>query len=774
MLRPTPNGSTMQLEIKEKPPKFAGDAVRYVSVAKFRVKPEMALQKRLSWFDFSPMPDSSDRLWATRGAINPPVDALLMLRSAGMTLGAKANRLLTPFAERSMMDIRPDLDPVEAMTLRPAAVDVEGMKALAISLITRNILPRQDNRALFFAPCAGGDGARAALLEACGFLPLPHLSPPDLNGNVGRGYYTADPLLAAPFLSYMTPDARAAHKEGMKRVRNNIDSSSATAPDLEIPSPEDLDYMAFQKAGALRASASEALLIADDMGLGKTIQATGALLLRPDLHDVLIICQASGKINWKRELVKWMQLDETEAEDIGIAEGDFLPDTRIVVINQDILARHGEALKARKWDAIIVDEAHNFANPEAQRTVALMGNVVDPGDLDAAILDGLQPREGGLMLHLTGTPFANGPANFWSLGRSLDPVLFGSTKKDREIFENRYCAPFLFQVELKSGNKKTLRNAKGGAHLTELQARLRGSIMMRRVKSDPRIIAELPPKLRSVIELPIRIDRETAKLLKRVGPIFDAISAEIRNTIIMPDGEGSLPGQAAIQQVSADDPWAGYVEAAGLSKGERVDFQDYARVRRNLAMLKAPILAEMMANDVEAALFRMNEERPAGKLLIFGHHTDALEMIANAINQRVAGSAVTYLGKTSSRARQEAVDRLQEDPSVRAFVGSGAAATTITLTAADRVVCAEFDPRPYQMLQLEDRAWRKGQLNSVLVQLMVVNNTPEVGVAYNLVEKMRRIEKGTGARMSVDMGAETIAALTAERERRIEAAPAPV
>lgn len=755
----------MLLDIKEKPPKFAGDRLRYGSIARFGVPPALAIRKRLSWYDFSPMPDSGDCLWATRTAITPPIDAILALRDAGLKIAPKASRLLEPFSERNMADIRPDLDPAEALKSNPSPGDAPGMKALRIGLISTEVLPKQNGRPLFFAPCARGDGARAMALEACGFFPL---SVQTGNGPV-HGYYTADPLLVAPFRPFMTPNARVAHADGMKRMSALIASSSATAPDVEIPGAEGLDYMSFQKAGILRAAASEALLIADDMGLGKTIQATGALQLRPDLRDVLIVCQASGKINWKREIVKWLQLDETEAEDIGVAEGDFLPDTRIVVINQDILARHKEALKARKWDAIFVDEAHNFSNPEAQRTVALMGDIVDPTDPNAAVLDGLQPRKGGLMLQLTGTPFANGPANFWSLGRSLDPVLFGTTKKDREIFENRYCAPFLFQAQMKNGRKQTLRNAKGGAHLSELQARLRGSVMVRRVKSDPRIIAELPPKLRSVVELPIRIDRETAQLLKRVGPIFDALSAEIRNTVIMPEGDAIRHGQAAAQEVSADDPWAGYVQAAGLCRGERVDFEDYARVRRNLAMLKAPILAEMMADDVEAALFRMNEERPTGKLLIFGHHTDALEMIANAINRRVEGSAVTYLGKTSPKARQEAVDRLQEDPGVRAFVGSGAAATTITLTAADRVVCAEFDPRPYQMLQLEDRAWRKGQLNSVLVQLMVVNNTPEVGVAHNLVEKMRRIEKGTGSIISKDMDAETIAGLATERERRIEA-----
>lgn len=61
-------------------------------------------------------------------------------------------------------------------------------------------------------------------------------------------------------------------------------------------------------------------------------------------------------------------------------------------------------------------------------------------------------------------------------------------------------------------------------------------------------------------------------------------------------------------------------------------------------------------------------------------------MIAAAINRRAEGSAVTYLGRTTPTARQEAIDRFQEDSTVRAFIGSGAAAATITLTAGDRVV----------------------------------------------------------------------------------------
>lgn len=96
----------------------------------------------------------------------------------------------------------------------------------------------------------------------------------------------------------------------------NMDASRATDSDLEIPAPQGYAYMPFQRGGIAYGLArfqhlyeteqTGGVLIADEMGLGKTVQAIGLINVDATIKRVLVVCPASLKINWRRELERWL------------------------------------------------------------------------------------------------------------------------------------------------------------------------------------------------------------------------------------------------------------------------------------------------------------------------------------------------------------------------------------------------------------------------------------------------------------------------------------
>src|SRR3972149_6701754 len=115
-----------------------------------------------------------------------------------------------------------------------------------------------------------------------------------------------------------------------------ITASRATTADVAIPAPDGLEYLPFQCAGIGFALDRSATLIADEMGLGKTIQTVGIINADASIKRVLVICPASLKLNWRRELTKWLVRPLT----IGIASTQEWPEAAdIVICNWDIASK---------------------------------------------------------------------------------------------------------------------------------------------------------------------------------------------------------------------------------------------------------------------------------------------------------------------------------------------------------------------------------------------------------------------------------------------------
>lgn len=260
-----------------------------------------------------------------------------------------------------------------------------------------------------------------------------------------------------------------------------LDASRALDSDRQIPVPNGLSYLPYQRAGIAYAMDRQHALIGDEMGLGKTIQGIGISNADPSVRSVLVICPASLKLNWKREWKKW----DVKALSVAVGGSKHLPDSDVVIVNFDVIKKQHKKLIARNWDLVIIDECHKVKNPDAQRTQFILGRAEKrnkDGEIKKPAIEGIPAKR---QIFLTGTPILNRPIELWTLVEKLDPTGLG---KNFWSFAKRYC---------NATQDRFGWNFNGASHLDELQDRLRAAFMVRRLKSE--VLKDLPAKRRQVI-----------------------------------------------------------------------------------------------------------------------------------------------------------------------------------------------------------------------------------------------------------------------------------
>lgn len=561
-----------------------------------------------------------------------------------------------------------------------------------------------------------------------------------------KKWWTAKPECAAR----LAHDADHHAKNLLSGHTATVEASKAASADIDVPAPEGLAYRPFQLGGIAYAMARKNTLIADEMGLGKTIQALGVVNASPDAKSVLCVVPASLRLNWRKEAERWLvrsndfsifvvekgtkrvktgrkvektinhrngtqttkMVDEMVSEPIGIPEY-----ANFVVVNYDLLSGRNVAnpdfdpkvkdskekvwkpshilgqLMARTWDVLIVDEAHYIKNPNAARTKAVIGH---PGNKKKKIdpIEGLTSRSDRKMM-LTGTPILNRPIEMHALLAALAPDDFGNFFQ----FARRYC----------NATKGDFGwDFSGASHLEELQEKLRATIMVRRLKRE--VLKELPAKQRQVILLPLN---GAKKVVEKEQQAYTRFETQI---------EG-LRSQADFAHAS-DDPEAYKAAVAALKEAQSVAFEEMSTVRQEVALAKLPKVIEHIENAFESGV---------EKIVVFGHH----RVVCNTIFEHFGEAAVRLTGEdTKMSDRQDSVDRFQNDPSCKIFVGSiKAAGVGHTLTAASHVIFAELDWVPANVTQAEDRCHRMGQQDSVYVQHLVLDGSLDSRMAQMLVEK---------------------------------------
>lgn len=665
---------------------------------------DKGLARTLIRHGFSLMGEGERMIWATPPApVAPPLylgDLLQAKHSVRMTRATQEMVL----ASRSEVTATDDLSRYLGKGKNDA-----GDAALVV----------QSGGRSFIANCNASNSKRIDYLMGAGWLPVDEarLTDPIREKYGTRPFLTGDPFIASNLSSLMTASARELLSDMTRAARHNISQSSTQqAPEgVEIPMPDGLSYMPFQKAGISSVLTSgRSAIIADDMGLGKTIQGIGVINGRPETRNALVICQANMKLKWVREMEKWLVKKDFS---IDYAEGNSLPETDIVVINYDILDRHKEALRERAWDVILVDEAHNLQNPEAKRTNAAFGDVIN---LDPEIPP-LRLAKGGIILPMTGTPKPNKVSGLWPLLTMTRPDIWGRGADAYKAFIDRYQPPKLIRKEIKRGSKTfmmTIPLAGEPIRELELQLRMRGSgSFIRRMKKD----TDLPPKFRTAFELPFRFTEEDRKALAQI----DADIEQIAMNVCIENGQikqgDALPAGAIIDVISGIVPGSPH-------------FTEGARVRANLGLLKAPYMARFIAEELLGDEDLAPEDRR--KTVVFAHHKAVIAKMAEVLRKDFPDGVIVYDGSVSSPKKKQAmVDRFQNDPTARVFIMSKSGNSGITLTAAHRMRIAEPDWDPANMAQVEDRIWRIGQEKPCTIGYLFAPGSHDMNIGEGLIRK---------------------------------------
>lgn len=513
-------------------------------------------------------------------------------------------------------------------------------------------------------------------------------------------YETKDVVKAAGFR--FDPARKVWWTEDRSVVARLAGEEPATAPQIDpttIPVPAGIDYLPYQRTGIAFALSRDNALIADQMGLGKTVQALGVVNGDSSVRHVLVICPASLKLNWKREAEKWL----TRPLSVGVANGSF-PETDVVVINYDVVSKWRGAIDAGRWDLLIVDEAHYLKNPKAKRTQAVLGHREKVDGEWRTIETPIRARR---RVFLTGTPIVNCPIELWPLVEALDPTGLG-----RNFFgyAKRYCNA----VKGEHG-----WDFSGSSNLGELQTRLRGSFMIRRLKDE--VLSELPAKRRQVV--------------------------------LLEGGKDDQRSMDAEMRVYRD--WQAAVES-GDTEAQTAAFTEMSKLRHATAVAKIPYVIEAVESALESE----------DKVVVFAHHHDVIRAMAEAF----PGAAV-ITGETANETRQAEVDRFQSDPACRVFIGSiQAAGVGITLTAAQHVVFAELDWVPGNMSQAEDRLHRIGQRGQVLVSHLVFAKSLDAHMSEVIIGKQTVIDAALDDETQ-RAAAPKVSVEIVERPQVVEAAP---
>ncbi len=202
-----------------------------------------------------------------------------------------------------------------------------------------------------------------------------------------------------------------------------------------------------QKTAIEKLAGSKRFILADDMGLGKTT-STIIAALETGAKKILIVCPASLKINWQREIANYSD------RPVFIAEGKkFSTEDDFVIVNYDILKNFHDTDQKRKeesillksnFDLVILDEAHMISNVQAQRT---------------KIINHFAKKVNRVWL-LTGTPMTSRPMNYYNLLNLIESPVAQNWK----AYAIRYCQGYQF-----SAGKRKVWNVSGASNLEELR-----------------------------------------------------------------------------------------------------------------------------------------------------------------------------------------------------------------------------------------------------------------------------------------------------------------
>jgi SWI/SNF-related matrix-associated actin-dependent regulator of chromatin subfamily A-like protein 1 len=461
----------------------------------------------------------------------------------------------------------------------------------------------------------------------------------------------------------------------------------------------------YQQAAVEYSLSRDNSLIGDAPGLGKSMEA---ILLSNAMRAerTLVVCPASLRLNWEREIWNWSTIPNVSTYPILSAKDGVSPEANFVIASYDLLRNPNifNAMMGMRWDHLVLDEAHYLKDPRGnQRTKAICG-WHDRGDFQPGIAD-----VSGRLTMLSGTILPNQPSECYNAIRLLCwQAIDGASLETFMDTYYEYGSGFVtgpYQKKDERGELYWTRGRHWSNHvrnvptnLDDLRHRLRKHLMIRRLKQD--VLTELPER--------------------QWHPFPLAVTAGMRKAL-------KHPGWAQAERLYELDPdgFSDVVETEG----------EISTARRLLGEEKAPAVADY----AEQLLLEGAE-----KLVIGAWHHSVLAIL----RERLAKYGVAFMdGSTTAKRKQAEVDRFQSDPQTRVILGQMLPlGEGWTLTKAQDVILAEPFWVPGKNDQLLDRVHRFGQTGDMVIgHVPVVPNSLDEKILARVIEKDQYIHQALDA-----------------------------
>jgi SWI/SNF-related matrix-associated actin-dependent regulator 1 of chromatin subfamily A len=285
-------------------------------------------------------------------------------------------------------------------------------------------------------------------------------------------WFTDSQYAALPYYKVGDESAQAV----LSGMNQDYEDSFRDHSPSKYPAPPGKSYLPYQIAGIDYAIGRQNSLIGDEPGLGKTIQAIG-LANAVGAKKVLVICPASIRLNWQREINAWSTIPRVTTYPVLKGADGINPQANYTIISYELARakKLHEVICDMKWDLLVIDEAHYLKTPDSKRTQAVFGGGRGIYSKNKIIENCTRT------LALTGTPLPNRPRECYTLSRGL---CWESI--DWMTYDN-FCYRFNPSKLMESGAKVEKRG-----RLPELRSRLRSNFMVRRLKAD--VLKDLPDK----------------------------------------------------------------------------------------------------------------------------------------------------------------------------------------------------------------------------------------------------------------------------------------
>ena len=420
--------------------------------------------------------------------------------------------------------------------------------------------------------------------------------------------------------------------------------------------------------------------LADDMGLGKTVQAITVMLewrrARPGGYPILIVCPVSVLGNWRRELNRFaptLRIVLHHGKGRAETAEDFrtmLAGTDIVLTSYNLLQRDEEIMEGITFDGVLLDEAQNIKNPTTRQSKVA------------------RAMRGNFRLALTGTPLENRPLDLWSIMDFLNEGLLGSRTQFMQTLEH----PIVKQR--RQGSMSAL-------------ARLVRPFVLRRLKTDPEIVADLPEKTEQIV---------TATLSREQAILYESVVRkglqEVEKAAEGIQRRGAILTTLLRLKQVCNHPAHYLMDGSVLpSRSGKLD-----------------LLSEMVEESLEEG----------DRCLIFTQFKEMGSLLKTHAETAFGGQVLFLHGGVPQKERDQMVTDFQASrpDGPKLFVLSlKAGGTGLNLTAANRVFHYDRWWNPAVEDQATDRAFRIGQQRNVFVHKFVCSGTLEERIQQMLDRK---------------------------------------